>query len=114
MKSDSIRLLFSILFVLTSLCFFEVIANAKGDAKLNLVFGYTEACPHMCPEGKDKGFTTDITRQALETFEYHVNFKALPWARAVSNANSGVINGVISTGKVESPELIYPQMELAT
>jgi len=76
-----------------------------------LTFGYSEACPHMCPDNEQKGFTHDITKTILEKFGHNVTFNPLPWSRAVHFANEGKINGVICTSKAESPLLIYPKLE---
>jgi polar amino acid transport system substrate-binding protein len=80
-------------------------------AKEVLTFGYTEACPLMCPNQKDKGFTTEITKTVLEKSGYTVKFESLPWSRAVDFANKGTLSGLICTGQEESPLLIYPKLE---
>lgn len=87
---------------------------ALADTHTSLSIGYAEACPHMCPYDENKGFTTDIAKAVLEMQGWNVRFVALPWARVVANTNTGQLNAAISTGKNESPLLIYPTEELAT
>jgi len=104
-------------FPLLLFCFlFQVLtcATAKEIKTQKLSIGYADACPHMCVDEENKGFTVDIAQAALEAYGYEIEFKALPWARAVANVNNGFLNAVVSTGKEESPLLIYPEQELAT
>lgn len=76
--------------------------------------GYADACPHMCVGGNKPGFTAEISQTIFKDYGYKVELVALPWARVVQNTNSGVLHGALSTGKGESPLLLYPEMELAT
>ena len=85
----------------------------EKDIKPLLQFGYTEACPHMCPSDKNKGFTTDIARAIFEHEGYQVKFVDLPWARAAANTLNGQLDGVLSAGKEETPDLLFPTMEIA-
>lgn len=89
-------------------------ATPAADAGPLLRFGYSEACPHMCPEGERQGFTTDIVRSIYQRRGYRVQFVALPWARAAADALSGELDGVLSAGKAETPQLLFPRAEIAT
>ncbi|MCP5162221.1 MAG: hypothetical protein H6999_00730 [Hahellaceae bacterium] len=83
------------------------------DKAAQLEFGYAEACPHMCPYNEQKGFTTDIARTIFEKRGYRVTFVALPWARAAYQAMQGELDGVLSAGKLETPGMIFPELEIA-
>ena len=91
---------------------FPAVIKAQ-DKKPLLQFGYAEACPHMCPYDKNKGFTTDIARAIFEHYGYRVKFIDLPWARAAANTLNGDLEGVLSAGKEETPDLVFPTMEIA-
>ncbi|WP_172449228.1 substrate-binding periplasmic protein [Bowmanella denitrificans] len=98
------------LYLIIGLAFTVTAENEKPVLK----FGYTEACPHMCPNEENQGFTTDIARSIfVEQFGYTVEFYALPWARAVADVAKGELHGVLSAGKDETPELWFPEREIA-
>jgi polar amino acid transport system substrate-binding protein len=101
MKIKILQKIFLILFIIPSV----------SVSSEELTFGYTEACPHMCPDNDDKGFTRDITKAVLEKYGHKVKFEAMPWFRAVNFANKGTLSGIICTGKEESPLLLYPEEE---
>ena len=104
MKFINILIIFSLLFPT---------AIKAEDKKPPLRFGYTEACPHMCPYDEKKGFTTDIAKAIFEHAGHQVRFIDLPWARAAANTLNGDLDGVLSAGKEETPDLIFPTMEIA-
>ena len=95
-------------YIFLILLLFPLAPKASSET---LTFGYSEACPHMCPNDENKGFTADITKEVLEKFGHKVKFVAQPWGRAVKNANEGKLTGIICTGKEESPLLVYPELE---
>ncbi len=107
------KMIRSFQFVLVVLLCLPVV-HAAGPNPVEINVGFAEACPHMCPYDQHKGFTVDIARAALEPKGWRLSFVALPWARVVAKANAGSLHAAISTGKKESPQLIYPQLELAT
>lgn len=78
-----------------------------------LRFGYSEACPHMCPNNVNKGFVTDIVRVIYEGQGYNVSFVSLPWARATSYVLHGQLDGMLSASKLEVPQMIFPNLEVA-
>lgn len=78
-----------------------------------LRFGYSEACPHMCPNEINKGFVTDIVRVIYESKGYKVTFVSLPWARATSYVLHGQLDGMLSASKLEVPQMVFPNLEVA-
>lgn len=110
MKNYLVIPLVATLFLLLSLLLNMVQAQ---EGKQHLTFGFTEACPHMCPNSTDKGFTVDIAKAIYEKQGYQVKFMALPWARAAANTLEGYLDGVLSTGKKEAPGLLFPEIEIA-
>lgn len=99
--------------------FFIVIFIALGaylavaSNNTEILISYTEVCPFMCTQEKNRGFVTDIAEAVFTTAGYKVNFLALPWARAISDINSGKTDAIISAAKSEAPGLIFPSQEIA-
>lgn len=86
----------------------------ESDPSRELIrIGYTQACPHMCPGQEDPGFTVEIAQEALAEQGWPVEFVAMPWARIVFQTNAGALHATLSTGRKESPLLIYPEQPLA-
>ncbi len=101
----------ALMFLVILLMSVELLADSKTMPPLH--FGYAEACPHMCPDNANKGFTVDIARVIFEESGYKVIFHAFPWARAAANARSGKLDGVLSAGKEEVPSMVFPSEEIA-
>lgn len=95
------------------ICSFASAFAGQSDDTQIVRFGYADACPHMCPKGENQGFTVDIVRAIFEASGIQVQFVDLPWARAAKMALNGELDGVLSAGRAETPEMLFPQQELA-
>ena len=70
-------------------------------------------CPYNCePSDKNKGFMIEIAEEALKTSGHSIDYKLMPWARAVKEANDGNISAVVGAAKEDAPDLIFPTESL--
>ncbi|WP_425667793.1 substrate-binding periplasmic protein (plasmid) [Vibrio tubiashii] len=67
----------------------------------------------MCTKSNKQGFAVDIVDKVFKNSGLEVSFEVYPWARAVKNASSGVISGILAPGKKEAPLLMYPSEPIA-
>jgi polar amino acid transport system substrate-binding protein len=102
---------------MNTIIYFLLISSLTGYGAIqdspSLRFGYSEACPHMCPNEVSKGFVTDIVRVIYESRGYKVSFVSLPWARATSYVLHGKLDGMLSASKLEVPQMVFPNLEVA-
>lgn len=72
-------------------------------------------CPVNCEADADHpGFAVDLLKQIYEPLGYKINYVVMPWARAVEEANTGQINGVLGALKDDAPKLLFPREPIAT
>lgn len=73
-----------------------------------------EWCPFNCrPDSKTPGMLVEIAREALATQGYQVEYKEMPWPRAIYDVSKGRYHGIIGTGRDETPEFHFPDQPLA-
>ena len=72
-----------------------------------------EWCPYNCDPASDRpGFMVEIARIAFAKQGHTVKYITLPWARAIANIRDGKSNGIIGTGRNETPDFIFPDTAL--
>lgn len=85
--------------------------TASLEAK-TIVIAADRWCPFNCePNSEHPGVLIEIAKYAFEKEGYTVEYRILPWLRAVKAAREGVIDGVIGAVKSEVPEFIFPEKE---
>lgn len=56
-------------------------------------------CPYNCtPETERPGFLVEIARRAFELAGHKLEYRLMPWKRAVTEAKRGNVNGIIGFG----------------
>lgn len=96
------------------LLFFMFILSAPYLAADDIVLVADEWCPYNCaPEDDNPGVMVEIAKYALEKEGHTVTYRTLPWARAIKDVRNGRYHGIIGTGKLETPDFIFPEVELA-
>lgn len=83
---------------------------ARADA-FNITI--TEWCPYMCTAAGPRGFTTDIVEAAFKSQGHEVNFRALPWLRALDLTRKGETDGSLAPAKAEAPDFIFPDIPVS-
>lgn len=71
-------------------------------------------CPYNCaPNSDHPGYLVEIATKALAEGGHKLVYKTMPWARALSEAGTGKIDGVFGASPDEASNLIYPKQPLA-
>ncbi|KMT64060.1 hypothetical protein XM47_16235 [Catenovulum maritimum] len=86
---------------------------AKPEVKLNspeIILQADEWCPYNCkPNSALPGFMVEIAKAIFEPHGYQVKYQKLNWPRALHNARTGKINGVIGALYSDAPDFIFPE-----
>ncbi|MEH6355467.1 MAG: transporter substrate-binding domain-containing protein [Marinobacter sp.] len=79
----------------------------------NIVLAADPWCPHNCVAGSAReGYMVDIARQAFALRGIEVNYVNMSWARALQEARSNHIDGVIGAFKGDAKDFVFPQESL--
>lgn len=93
----------------------EQTQSAVLQEEHTLTFAGDLWCPVNCDANSShQGFAVDLLRKIFEPLGYKINYVVMPWVRAVEEANTGKINGVIGALKDDTPELLFPTTALTT
>lgn len=68
-----------------------------------------EWCPYNCtPMSKHEGFMLDIARRIYTAAGYAVEYRIMPWTRALHEVDQGTADGAIGTSGNEAPHFVFP------
>ncbi|MBU2713662.1 substrate-binding periplasmic protein [Zooshikella harenae] len=71
-------------------------------------------CPYSCEEGSDKkGVLIDIVEYIFNRKGHTLNYRLVPWKRAIAKTRSGEFNGIIGAFHNDAPDFIFHQEPLA-
>jgi len=66
-------------------------------------------CPYNCSEkGTPPGFLVEFAREIFSAAGHTVEYKVVPWARAVEEVKAGRYTALLGAVPEEAPELVYP------
>ncbi|MCP3921150.1 MAG: amino acid ABC transporter substrate-binding protein [Desulfobacterales bacterium] len=69
--------------------------------------------PYNGKPGSNKlGFMMDIAVAAFKEKGYKIDYKTLPWNRAIKEARAGKFDGIIGAFKEDAPDFNFPKNEL--
>ncbi|MGF2734234.1 substrate-binding periplasmic protein [Marinobacter sp. DUT-1] len=72
-------------------------------------------CPHNCVSGSAfEGYMVDLAREALGLAGFEVSYVNMSWARALEQAETGHIDGVIGAFISDAPAFVFPEEALGT
>ncbi len=72
--------------------------------------GADEWCPHNCDvNAQDKGYMIDIMKEVFEPLGHTIDYKILPYSRAVALAKHGKLNAIPGAFPQEVPDFIIPK-----
>ncbi len=98
-----IRLLAPLLLA-TALCTASVQAQGK-----TVTMVADEWCPFNCaPDSEKQGYFVELARRILEPHGYKVEYKIVPWARAIEEVRAGKYNILIAASHEETPDFLFP------
>ncbi len=71
-------------------------------------------CPYVCEQPSPQpGLLVEIVEQALAENGYMVDFIWLNWARAITEARKGTVQGILGAYKTDSPDFTFGNEHLA-
>lgn len=84
--------------------------NAQNSKIITLVAD--EWCPYNCDLNDEKpGFIVEIANEIFQKQGYTIEYIEASWNRAIFGTRSGQFDGIIGTGKLETPDFIFPETE---
>lgn len=102
----------TIITTLLMLTFITLSAKANAD---EIIIVADEWCPYNCLQNSDEpGFIVEIAKYVFEKEGHQVIYKTVPWSRAIAGTRSGEYNAIIGAGKDETPDFIFPEVEVST
>lgn len=99
-------------FILFTTVFLPFLVLAKPNTELKVLkLATTEWCPYICQNSKlGKGLVYDYLTMILEPRGIQIDVTFLPWADAITSANTGKHDGLIAAIRSEAPELIFTKV----
>jgi len=106
-KMKKILLFFIMLVVFTA---FQTSSETGADV-ITLVAD--EWCPYNCvPYTDTPGFIIEIAEFAFERLGHTIHYTIIPWTRAIRGTREGLYDGIVGTGREETPDFVFPEHEL--
>ena len=104
-KAMQKRIFFILIFSTVLFC-----SLAKAD---EIVLVADEWCPYNCsPDSEHKGFMVEIAEYSFARKGHTIHYAIVPWKRAIQGTRDGRYDGIIGAGKNETPDFIFPDMEI--
>ena len=105
------NILLNVLIVL--LCFHPVHAET-------ITINFDDWCPYSCvtpetperPDFQKPGYELEIIHAIFIKRGIRFNYRFLPWARAIKEAELGRLDALLSPSKEEAPGLVFPKEEI--
>lgn len=67
-------------------------------------------CPYNCEPGSElPGYMIEITRAIFEKVGHKIEYKALPWARAIKQTREGHFNAIVGAYIDDAPDFLFPE-----
>lgn len=68
-----------------------------------------EWCPYNCAPGGDKpGFMIEIAEKTLGAAGHTIDYKNMPWSRAIDESRKGKFDAIVGAAKDDAPDFVYP------
>lgn len=64
------------------------------------------------PNSDHQGYMVDVAKRVLEAKGFKIEYRIMPWARAIAEMKAGRINGVIGATKDEVEGAVFPEESL--
>jgi polar amino acid transport system substrate-binding protein len=97
----------NLLIALLLLVLFTGVVKAK-----TLVLAADLWCPYNCQPDSDKpGFMVEIARKIFVRHGIEVDYRLMPWSRAVQSTREGEFDAVIGATLNDAPGFVFPELE---
>ncbi len=99
-----------------SVIFFVLLFAPVASSGEKIVIAADYWCPYNCePQSELPGYMVEVTRRAFALHEedkFKVEYRVLPWSRAILYARRGQIAGIIGAVATEAKGLVLPEKTL--
>jgi polar amino acid transport system substrate-binding protein len=86
-----------------------LLASAPARAE-TITLVADEWCPYNCAPGDAQpGFLIEIARRVFEPAGFGVDYKIVPWARAIRDARAGRYTAIVGAIRSEVPDFVFPE-----
>ena len=87
--------------------------SAAADRTITLVAD--QWCPYTCgAHMENRGILVERATKALELANIRVEYLEMPWSRAIHEVRNGTYDGLVGTGRLETPDFHFPETPIAT
>ncbi|WP_025897644.1 substrate-binding periplasmic protein [Sneathiella glossodoripedis] len=94
--------------------FFQLCWISIAASEQTITLAADPWCPYNCEaDSSSPGILIEIATEAFEAEGYTVNYTEMPWARAIKAVRNGLIDGLVGTGREETPDFVFPDAPLA-
>jgi polar amino acid transport system substrate-binding protein len=70
--------------------------------------------PYICgPEAGKNGIAVDICKTVFKKAGYNLEFKIVPWKRAIVDTRKGKYDAIVCATKNDAPDFVYPEEPIA-
>jgi polar amino acid transport system substrate-binding protein len=99
-----------IYFQLLILCIFFVFA-ASAVADTITIVADPWSPYNGIPDTTEPGYGIEIARRVFEAVGHTVDYKIVPWSRAIMATREGIYNAIIGANIEDAPDFIFPEEE---
>lgn len=86
--------------------------SARAEEAVTLTLVADPWCPYTCGEqDANKGTMIEIAEAAFALQGIKVNYKVIPWARALEMVRAGKYDAVVGATKNDAPDFVFPSNE---
>lgn len=72
-----------------------------------------EWCPYNCvSDSETPGYMIEIAQKVFEPLGHEVDYKTLPWARAILETRKGAFEAIVGAYKEDAPDFVFPANHL--
>lgn len=90
--------------VFTAILLAAIVSEAKADT---IELRADDWCPYTCASSEHQGLLVEIATHIFTAAGHRVNFRTVPWTRAVLEVQHHQANGLIGVTPAEAPSLLY-------
>lgn len=99
-------------FIAGFLFFFLTPSLSLGAERITLVADAW--CPYNCePNAGKPGFMIEVARDIFRQHGIDVDYKILPWGRAIQMTREGKFDAIVGAYKTDAPDFIFPALPMA-
>ena len=96
--------------LLLSSVFIVLIFGISNLFAEKIVFSADQWPPFNMEPGSEKpGYMVEIAKNIFESNGYEVEYKVMPWTRAILECRKGNINGIFAPYKEDAPDFVFPK-----